>query len=100
MGYVMYLICDAFVDEGGLHELPTCTTQWYRYTMANHDNPPPNPLAAAKEKRQQRSFRLPVSLWQRFDKLAAQTGATVTDLLEQACRYYFAALEKDQRPRK
>jgi predicted DNA-binding protein len=68
--------------------------------MPNHDLPPPNPLAAAKEKRIARSFRLPISLWQRFDKLAVQTGATVTDLLEQAVRYYFAAIEKDQRPRR
>lgn len=67
--------------------------------MPNHDTPPPNPLAAAKEKRQQRSFRLPVSLWKRFDQLSVQTGANVTDLLEQAVRYYFAALDRDQRRR-
>ena len=59
--------------------------------------PPPDPRAAARERRVQRSIRLPISLWNRFDQLAKESGADVTSLIEQAVRYYFAALDRSRK---
>ena len=59
--------------------------------------PPPDPRDAAKERRVQRSIRLPASLWTRFDQLAKESGADVTALIEQAAKFYFAALERAPR---
>lgn len=56
--------------------------------------PPPDPRDAIKEKRVQRSIRMPVTLWNRLDQLAKESGAEVTALIEQAIRFYFTALEK------
>lgn len=59
--------------------------------------PPPNPRDAARERRVQRSIRLPLSLWSKFDQLAKDSGADVTALIEQAARFYFEAIEQPQR---
>ena len=59
--------------------------------------PPPDPRDAVKEKRVQRSIRLPVSLWNRLDQLGKETGAETTALIEQAINYYFSALERNSR---
>lgn len=59
--------------------------------------PPPDPREAIREKRVQRSIRMPVSLWNRLDQLGKESGAEVTALIEQAIKYYFAAIEKQSR---
>ena len=60
--------------------------------MANHE--PPNPAAAAKEGRTQRSIRLPESKWLRVEALAQKHNTTLTALVEQAVDYYLAAVDK------
>ena len=65
--------------------------------VSNSKMPPPDPRAAARERRVQRSIRLPISLWNRFDQLAKESGADVTSLIEQAVRYYFAALDRSRK---